>query len=72
MEIFVYDNQANDMEMINDKNVNLHRELEKTSADSLDISDVQSKDKLFYIYTSGTTGYMRAITLDFIFISLNY
>lgn len=72
MEIFVYDTQATDIEMINDKNVNLHRELEKTSSDSLDISDVKSKDKLFYIYTSGTTGYMRAIALNFIFITSNY
>lgn len=56
MEIFIYDNQKSDLEMINEKSVNLHKELQKISPQSFDVSGVKSKDKLFYIYTSGTTG----------------
>jgi solute carrier family 27 (fatty acid transporter), member 1/4 len=56
LDIYVYDNQSENVAKISEKNVDLHRELEKTSCESFDISTVQPKDKLFYIYTSGTTG----------------
>lgn len=56
LDIFVYDNENDDVKMINDSNINLHRELKNVSSDYLDDKGITSKDKLFYIYTSGTTG----------------
>jgi solute carrier family 27 fatty acid transporter 1/4 len=56
MKIYVYDNQNDKVELINNNCVDLHRELESISEDAFDISEISAKDRLFYIYTSGTTG----------------
>lgn len=56
LEIFVFDNQSDDIKLINGKSINLHQELEKTSSAPLKSLGIKPKDKLFYIYTSGTTG----------------
>lgn len=60
LHIFVYDDQTADVKKLNGKAVNLHKELQSTSAEAVDISETNAKDKLFYIYTSGTTGMPKA------------
>lgn len=55
LDIFVYENES-DAKLINDKSIDLHKELEKTSSEPLKSLGIKPKDKLFYIYTSGTTG----------------
>jgi solute carrier family 27 fatty acid transporter 1/4 len=56
LEIFIYEN-GNDVKMINEKSLDLYKELENISSAPLEEIGIKPKDKLFYIYTSGTTGY---------------
>lgn len=61
MKIYVYD--EHEVEAVNSNQINFYRDLEKISSDSLDISEIEQKDKLFYIYTSGTTGMPKAAVI---------
>lgn len=63
MSIYVYDTEKDDVKMINNKTLNLHRALKSVSDEIVDISANSAKDKLFYIYTSGTTGMPKAAVI---------
>lgn len=59
LEIFIYDDDF--VKTSNRKTVDLLSELKLTSNEPVNISNISSKDKLFYIYTSGTTGKPKGI-----------
>lgn len=63
MSIYVYDTEKDDVKMINNKTLNLHRALKSVSDEIVDISANSANDKLFYIYTSGTTGMPKAAVI---------